>query len=141
MKLLSLIVMAFGGLVGAGRSKTKSASSPAVRGRRKYSKPQPARMPSQKRAAEVLVEVEPSMAKHEERRSKFSASKMKDYPVESKRMIRSGGRIGGKSKGPTNVGEGDKSIPMGPWYFKGPQKSSTVIHHTEGQDENSPPPP
>jgi hypothetical protein len=30
---------------------------------------------------------------------------------------------------------------MGPWYFKGPQKSSTVIHHTEGQDENSPPPP
>lgn len=141
MKLLSLIMMAFGGLVGAGRSRTKSASRPAVRRAAKYSKPETARMPSQRRSAEVLVEAEPNMAKHEQKRSKLSASKMKDYPVESKRMIRSGGRVGGRVKAPTNVGEGDKSIPMGPWYFKGPQKSSTVIHHTEGQDENSPPPP
>ena len=121
--------LAFGGL-GKGISRRISkrpAVSPAVR---------PISMPA---ASAKVAEVMPARVKVEQKRKVASATQRKIMPTEVPKR-RSGARVGGKTNTtkPTTV-ENDTSIPMGPVFLRGPQRS-TVISHTE-YDAASPPPP
>ena len=92
-------------------------------------------------AATRVAEAMPAQLKVEEKRRSATQNQRKTSPVESPKVPLSGRSIGGKvnpTRNATNVGN-DTKVPMGPIFFKGPQKS-TVISHTE-YDTSAPPPP
>ena len=122
---MNLLFLAFGRLIDF-RRKAKPAVSPAA-------KPVPMRT-----AVSRVVEAKPARLKDEARRKTATSTQRKTSPIESPRS-RSGGRVGGKSKRQPTVVGNDTMIPLGPYYFRGPQKN-TVISYTD-YDQTSPPPP